>query len=374
VRIVSVLTSASRGGAEFAAVWLLDALVERGHGAVLLTNLRGLCDNSSVVERQVNLGPKLSRKTRWRLAMRAPELALRLRRALGREWPFDVLLLHFKKEQLLMLTLPRRLRANCVWAEWGPLPHEFRSGIGGATYRAAARHVSAVLAVSAGSKTTLLQAGIPESKIAVLPNAVRAQKIHYSAEGRSSMRSLLDIPEQAFVVGLLARLHPKKRNDVVIDAVNRLQGDVHLIIAGEGETLPELKRLAMPLGPRAHFIPSPGDDAARVLSAFDVAVFCPSPTEGAPLAVILPMLVGLPVVATGGEGARDLLPSGSGRILEPENDPVALAALLEEYRRDPQLRAKEGRVARLHAEATHSPAHVAAMFERLVSGAGRRAD
>ena len=37
MRIVSVLTSSAHGGAEFAVVWLLDALAERGHEAVLLT-------------------------------------------------------------------------------------------------------------------------------------------------------------------------------------------------------------------------------------------------------------------------------------------------------------------------------------------------
>jgi hypothetical protein len=42
VRIVSVMTGAQRGGAEFAAVELLDALIERGHEAVILSDWEGI--------------------------------------------------------------------------------------------------------------------------------------------------------------------------------------------------------------------------------------------------------------------------------------------------------------------------------------------
>ncbi len=38
MKIVSVMTTSSRGGAEFAAVEMLDALIDRGHEAVMLTD------------------------------------------------------------------------------------------------------------------------------------------------------------------------------------------------------------------------------------------------------------------------------------------------------------------------------------------------
>src|SRR5262249_57680016 len=63
VRIVSVMTSRTRGGAEHAAVWLLDALAGRGHDVRLLTSHPDLTAGRPIVARPVALGPKLSARS-----------------------------------------------------------------------------------------------------------------------------------------------------------------------------------------------------------------------------------------------------------------------------------------------------------------------
>ena len=63
---------------------------------------------------------------------------MRLRKALEAEYPYDVLLVHYKKEQLMARQLPKRLRATLVWAEWGPVPVQMRQGPGAWLYRDAA--------------------------------------------------------------------------------------------------------------------------------------------------------------------------------------------------------------------------------------------
>ena len=125
---------------------------------------------------------------------------------------------------------------------------------------------------------------------------------------------------------------------------------VHLIMAGAGETERDLRAQARPLGDRAHFVPTPTGDVADVLSAFDVSVFCPSPTEGAPRATILGMLAERPCLATGAEGVADLIRPEFGAIAQPENDPAPLAALLRGYLADPALGLRQGRAARAWAE------------------------
>jgi glycosyltransferase involved in cell wall biosynthesis len=369
MKIVSVMTTSSRGGAEFAAVEMLDALAARGHEAVMLSDQPLIGRDRRVTVRPLSIGPKLSTGSFLKLALLWFPYLRRLRAALEREAPYDVLLVHYKKEQLLARWLPARLRAQLVWAEWGPVPFPMRRGLPRHMYLRAARDASVIMAVSAGTKDSVCAVGVPAEKVTFVANVVRTDELVFSAEGRSRVRDDLNIDDGAFVVGCISRFHHKKRNDVVISAVRSLEGPVHLVLAGDGETEEELRRLAEPLGDRAHFVPTPGADVADVLSAFDVAVFCPSPTEGAPRAVILAMLAERPCVATGAEGVADIIVPGTGIITEPENEPVALAAALRLYLDDPARGGREGAEARRRAVAVYDAAAVAEKIEALWSTA-----
>ena len=99
-----------------------------------------------------------------------------------------------------------------------------------------------------------------------------------------------------------------------------------------------------------------------------MVVFCPSPTEGEPLAISMGMLVERPVVATAAEGATGLIEPGTGAIATPDHDPLAVAALLASYRADPALARSEGEAARRLAAARHDPATVAERAEALLLG------
>jgi glycosyltransferase involved in cell wall biosynthesis len=226
------------------------------------------------------------------------------------------------------------------------------------------------MAVSAGTKDSVCAVGVPQEKVHVVPNVLRTEEISFTAEGRARVRSELGIPQDAFVVGCISRFHPKKRNDVVVDAVKLLDEGTHLVLAGDGETEAELRHLAEPLAERVHFVPTPGANVAEVLSAFDVSVFCPSPTEGAPRAVILGMLTERPCLATGAEGVADIITPGIGVITQPENDPQALAEALRPYLEDSTRAAREGAEARRRAVATYDAAVVAEGIERLWRDAG----
>ena len=117
MKIVSVMTTDSSGGAEFAAVEMLEALRQRGHETVMLTDMPRIGRDTGVEVRPIALGPKLSRRSWIGLALRWPLLVRRLRQALRAQAPYDVLMVHYKKEQLLALMLPGGLRG----ARWcGP--------------------------------------------------------------------------------------------------------------------------------------------------------------------------------------------------------------------------------------------------------------
>jgi glycosyltransferase involved in cell wall biosynthesis len=373
MKIVSVMTTSARGGAEFAAVEMLDALMDRGHETVMLTDQPLIGRDTRVTVRPLQIGAKLSKASYTRLAVRWFPYVQRLRAALEREWPYDVLMVHYKKEQLMARWLPERLRATLVWAEWGPVPFPLRRGLPRRMYVRAARDAATIMAVSQGTKDSVCAVGVPAARVEVVPNVLRTDEIAPSAEGRAQVRRQLEIPEHAFVVGCISRFHRKKRNDVVVEAVKLLDERVHLVLAGDGETEAELRRLAQPLDGRAHFLPTPGANVADVLSAFDVSVFCPSPTEGAPRAVILGMLAERPCLATGAEGVADMIFPGIGAITEPENDPRALADAVKPYLEDPARVAREGAQARRQAVDTYDARVVAERIERMwhIAGAAR---
>jgi len=370
MKIVSIMTTDASGGAEFAAVEMLEALRQRGDETVLLTDMPGIGRDTQVDVQAIDIGPKLSTRTWVSLAARWPLLLSRARRALARQEPYDVLLVHYKKEQLLALMLPKRLRSTVVWAEWGPVPYPLRKGLPRRAYLAAARRTALVLAISEGTRSSVIEVGVDPAKVTVVPNVLRTDEITFTEAGRERVRRELGIPADAFVVGCISRFHPKKRNDVVVRAVEQLQDPrVHLILAGDGETESQLRELAAPLGQRAHFIATPGSEVPDVLSAFDVSVFCPSPTEGAPRAVILGMLASRPCLSTGAEGVADLITPEFGGITSPENDPASLAEMLRSYLDDPGHGERQGHAARAYAEQTYAAPVVAELIAGLLDGA-----
>jgi glycosyltransferase involved in cell wall biosynthesis len=370
VKIVSVMTTDSSGGAEFAAVEMLEALRQRGHDTVMLTDMPAMARDTEVTVSPIALGPKLSTGSWASLALRWPLLLRSLRTALRAQQPYDVLLVHYKKEQLLAGMLPAELRRTIVWEEWGPVPFPLRRGLPRRAYLRAGERASLVLAISEGTRSSVAAVGVSKEKIIVVPNVMRADEIRFTEQGRARVRSELGIPSDAFVVGCISRFHPKKRNDVVVRAVQALENpNVHLILAGSGETEAELRSLAEPLGERAHFIDTPGSEVPDVLSAFDVSVFCPSPTEGAPRAVILGMLASRPCLSTGAEGVADMIRPEFGAISSPENDPDALRALIAPYLDDPARAVREGAAARTYAEQTYAAPVVAERIEHLLEDA-----
>lgn len=370
--VVSVQTTNEKGGGEYANVNLLEALAGRGFRVKLLTNLPELTDGTSVPAQRIDLGPKLSRRTLPEVARGFAPGAIRLARALrreARERPIDVLLLHYKKEQLMGPLLPPGLVGAIVWAEWGPLPMQLRTGVLRTLYATAARSARLVIAVSDSTRSSLVAAGVPPRKIAVVPPLVDAQSIRYDAGARERRRREWGLRPDAFVVGCISRLTAAKPNHVLIEALEHLPSDVVAVIAGSGDDEARLRERAARFGDRVRFLPTPRGYVQEVLSACDVQVFAPFVTEGLPRAIVFGQLSERPVIVTDPGPVPGLVPDGTGAAISPPNDPAALAACLLAYRADPDRRAREGAAGRAfaleHYDAQRAADHAEALLRRV---------
>ena len=201
------------------------------------------------------------------------------------------------------------------------MPPNLRRGPPRLLYALAARRARAIMAVSEGTKRTVVDAGIPAEKVVVVPNLVDVDEVSFEPEARERLRAEWGAGPDTLVAGCISRFQRRKRNDVVIDAMAQLDGDVLLVMAGEGDEEPALRERAAPFGDRVRFAPNVRGHVEAFLSACDVLVFAPSPTEGAPRVIVMAQLVGVPVISTDPEGADGLLPPGTGTICSPSHDP-----------------------------------------------------
>ncbi|WP_314873598.1 glycosyltransferase family 4 protein [Stomatobaculum longum] len=139
-----------------------------------------------------------------------------------------------------------------------------------------------------------------------------------SAES-GGLREELGISPDKRVLLTAGEMIPRKNQALLLEVLRRLNHpSLTLIILGHGKLQDELKTKARALGVEAQVIfPGYRTDVFRFYGIADLFLF-PSLQEGLPVAVMEAMAAGLPVVASGVRGNRDLiLPGKGGELLSP---------------------------------------------------------
>jgi glycosyltransferase involved in cell wall biosynthesis len=218
---------------------------------------------------------------------------------------------------------------------------------------------------------------VPAARMVELPNFLEERAFHHvAAEARSARRHGWGVPQGAFVIGTVARLAPVKNHAMVLRALQRLDEDVHLVLVGAGPSRRALEDLARELhvDRRVHFTGALVE-AENLHQFFDVSVLS-SRSEGFPNAVIEALAAGCPVVATPVGGVPEVITDRQTGLLVPVDQHAALAASVQELRRDAALRRRLSEagpvLVRRNYHQTVVIARLEALYRDLAREAGKR--
>ena len=200
---------------------------------------------------------------------------------------------------------------------------------------------AAVVANSHGLQSLALEF-MPGLDIGVIPNGIDTERFH-PVEGRDAA-----VPLQALTV---CRLIGRKRIDLLIGAVARARElglSIELTVAGDGNLMGQLQRLAKDLGvaERVHFMGGvPPEQMPQLYRQSDLFIMS-SAHEGMSNAMLEAMASGLPIVTTRCEGVDELI-ADNGRVVD---GPDGLVQALQALARDPGRRREMGAASRSQAE------------------------
>ena len=179
------------------------------------------------------------------------------------------------------------------------------------------------------------------------------------------------LPEGPRRVVAIGRFVEQKGQLSLIDALARVDHDLHLTLIGDGEMrgLIEERIARHGLGNRVTL--TGWVDEPRIKSELERAhaLVMPSFAEGLPMVVMEAMAAARPVIATYIAGTPELVQPGTSGWLVPAGDDAALATALDALARMPLDRLQEmGQAARTRALDRHDIDIEAAKLARLMAG------
>ena len=198
-----------------------------------------------------------------------------------------------------------------------------------------------------------------------------------ACDARAARRTL-GVPEDALLIGVVARMQAHRRFDLLLSAMARLvveHPEARLVVLGRGTRAEELvARPARALGLERHIVLAGyrTDDYARLLAAMDLFAYLVPGSDGSCRALREAAALGLPLVGSRRGAIPEIVVEGETGLLV-EEDPKALAEAFSLLIRDPVRRRAMGMAAMRDARARFEPDRAAAFVEDFYEAALRSA-
>jgi glycosyltransferase involved in cell wall biosynthesis len=217
---------------------------------------------------------------------------------------------------------------------------------------------------------------VPNAKIVQVPNFVGSRAfVRMSDAERAAQRGAWNVPDDAFLVGCVARLAPVKNHQMLLRALAGTDTRIHAVLIGDGSARGALEALAGELGleGRVHFAGEMLGNS-NLHQFLDVSVLC-SRSEGFPNAVLEALAAQVPVVATAVGGVTDIITDGDSGLLVAVDDVRALRDRLVALAGDAPLRRRLTVAGLLRAQSTYSEdtviGRLAGIYQELTAVPGQ---
>ena len=190
--------------------------------------------------------------------------------------------------------------------------------------------IDRLIVVSKAIERKIREEGRVGAPVSLIYNGVDLQRYNHQ-QPCCTLHDDYHIPEDAQIVGVVARLEAEKGHRTLIDAwpdVLAAVPNAWLLIVGEGSERDALEAEAATLGVSERVVfTGRREDMPAVTAALDVAVL-PSYREAQGLSVLEAMALSRPVVASRVGGIPEMIEDGVSGLLVPPNDCTALATAI----------------------------------------------
>lgn len=324
LRVVLLIRSLGRGGAERQVLLLARGLQARGIGVRIVT----LYPATDTVDDTSGLDIRSAQKnSRWDIAA-----LWRLYRLIAQDAPHVVYSFLAVPNVLAALGTAVLRRFHLVWgirsSDMDLARYDWLVGASHWLERRLAGLPDLIISNSVAGRNYAVARGLPAVKMHVICNGFDTQRFRPNAGARSRLRAAWGVDDRAPVIGMVARFDPMKGYSTFLGAAALLAKDcrdVRFVLVGHGSSRyrAALRQIVHRLGLEAQVIwQHPHSDMPHVYPAFDV-LCCASVSEGFPNVLGEAMACGVPCVVTDVGDARRIV--GKIGIVLPPRDAAALA-------------------------------------------------
>lgn len=220
---------------------------------------------------------------------------------------------------------------------------------------------------------------VDPSRIHIVPNWLSSAGTEETSGAAEACRDRNGIPRDAFLLTYGGNVGVAAAVETVIESFRHLgdRADIHLLVAGDGASLEECRRLAHEIAPQRIHFQKPWSSTMDVLHAAEAVVLPTRATQSmasVPSKLISYLLAGRPVIAAtlkDSDTAAAIRASGAGVVVEPDDPRALAAAILAVAQLSREERQRMGMAARTWAMASMTTDVCLPRLLSIVEGASR---